>query len=363
MKTVAICNSCIKNINPDVIIHDFLLNGTSIPVGILDAPEPDYDKYFTPQSILVKVRAFSCNYRDKTLMHLFNECCKELSIQQKYFYSPFGSEFVAEVIKTGRDVKSLKLGDRVIPDGTYPFKPSGAMGGLPTNFASQRIQVFKEEQVIKIPDSMPDEIAACFTIGAQTSYSMMNRLQLKPNENLLITSGSSNTSLFMINAAKNSDANVYVTSTNNSHKNSFMDMGIKNFIPYSQFTDKSLNIKFDAVVDPFFDISLMNVLPFMNHHSRYITCGVYYQHPLFDKINSEINFNQIMNICLINNITLIGNCVGSKDDLEKALADFANSKLDVIIDSIFTGMDIIPFLEKTFSIAPRFGKVVYKYND
>ena len=363
MKTVAICNSCIKNIQPDVIIQDFKLNDETIPIGILDVPEPNYEKYFNSDSIIVKVKAFSCNYRDKGLLHIFNEQCKKLSIQQKYFYSPFGSEFVAEVIKIGEDVKSLKVGDRIIPDGTYPFRKSGNLGGLPTNYASQRIQIFKEEQVIKIPDSMPDEIAASFTIGAQTTYSMLRKLQLKPNENLLITSGSSNTSLFMINAVKNRGINVYVTSTNESHKEDFIKMGVKEFIPYSNFIDKSLDVKFNAIVDPFFDISLKHVLHFMDFFSRYITCGLYYQHSFFEKTNSDVDFKKKLFFCLMNNISLIGNCLGSKEDLEKALVDFDNNKLDVIIDSVFSGDDVIPFLEKTFSIVPRFGKVVYKYDD
>jgi len=167
----------------------------------------------------------------------------------------------------------------------------------------------------------------------------------------------------MINDLKNRGVNVYATSTNDSHKEDFFKMGAKDFIPYSNFIDKTVDIKFNAVIDPFFDISLKNVLPFFDFFGRYITCGVYNQHPLYENIDSEADFKKIMSDCIFKNMSLIGNCLGSREDLENAIIDYNAGKFDVIIDSVFSGNDIIPFLEKTFSIVPRFGKVVYKYDD
>lgn len=78
------------------------------------------------------------------------------------FYSPIGSEFVGTVLEVGLAVTDFKKGDRVMANTSYPFRTNGSMGGVPTNFASQGILLLEEDQLIKVPDSMPDEVAAAF---------------------------------------------------------------------------------------------------------------------------------------------------------------------------------------------------------
>lgn len=363
MKTVAICSPRIKEIIEDAVIGDFLLHKTSITIGLIDVPDPNYTNLLTSKSILVKVKAFSCNYRDKSLMLMFNDNCKKMSKHKSFFYSPFGSEFVGEVIYIGENVTNLKIGDRVIPEMSYPLHESKNLGGVPTNHASQRILLFEEEQVIKIPDIIPDEIAAGFSVAAQTTYSMVRKLQLKTNENILITSGSSSTSLAILNILKNMDINIYVTSTNESYIDDFLARGAKGFIPHSNWNNKSINVKFDAIVDPFFDINMKKVLPYMSDGSRFVTCGYYSQHPSFNKIENKLDFKEIMKNCILKNLVLIGNCLGTKVDLETALSDYCIKKFDIPIDSVYTGNEFIPFLKKSFSIIPKFGKVIYVYTD
>lgn len=48
-------------------------------------------------------------------------------------------------------------------------------------------------------------------------------------------------------------------------------------------------------------------------------------------------------------------------DLEQALGDYAAGALLVVTDSVFTGDDVAPFLNRTFNDGERFGKVVYAY--
>ena len=43
---------------------------------------------------------------------------------------------------------------------------------LPANHASKEFQIFHKAKLTKIPDSMPDETAASFSIGAQTTYAV-----------------------------------------------------------------------------------------------------------------------------------------------------------------------------------------------
>ncbi len=107
MKTIAICNSCMQDIASDSFFDEFLIDEHKLTVSLLEVPDPDFTSFFNSHSVVVKVQAFSCNYRDRSLMHHFGERCIALSGNQKYFYSPVGSEFVGQVVKVGSEVRYI----------------------------------------------------------------------------------------------------------------------------------------------------------------------------------------------------------------------------------------------------------------
>jgi hypothetical protein len=43
------------------------------------------------------------------------------------------------------------------------------------------------------------------------------------------------------------------------------------------------------------------------------------------------------------------------------MADWRAGRLDVLVDSVFTGNDVGAFFKRTFADPVRFGKVVYRY--
>ncbi|MEM9680830.1 MAG: zinc-binding alcohol dehydrogenase family protein, partial [Bacteroidota bacterium] len=61
------------------------------------------------------------------------------------------------------------------------------------------------------------------------------------------------------------------------------------------------------------------------------------------------------------NIQIIGNCIGKTADLEKAIQDYSNNQLSVVVDSVYKDGDVANFFEKSFNAKDRFGKVVYLY--
>lgn len=71
-----------------------------------------------------------------------------------------GNEFVAEVVQVGSSVKSLKPGDLVVPFST----------GLGT---WRSHAVFKEEEIMKVPNGTPLPEAANITVNPCTSYRML----------------------------------------------------------------------------------------------------------------------------------------------------------------------------------------------
>lgn len=366
MKSIALCS-------PELISHsvcEYAVNlniyGQTLNIGLLNISGLTSDPNIPDEGVLVKVKAFSCNYRDKSfiLSEYRNKIARNTS--GKLLYSPFGSEFVGEVIKTGKSVTTLKPGDRVIPDGAYPLKQNGEFGGLPTNYASQALQIFHWSYLLKIPSDLSDEKAAGFTIAGQTVYSMIRRLQLNQGENVLVTAATSNTSLAAITALRQHDVNVYACSTSEKYKKELSELGVRQILPAAALDEKQLpnSLVFDAVIDPFEDLYCEKVLRHLNIGARYITCGCYQQHPLFAKQTVTSKFTaETLGQCIVRNISLIGNCLGTPQDLQNALKDYSAGKFDIKIDSVWSGKELQPFLNKTFHNQERLGKVIYKYTD
>ncbi|WP_106831614.1 quinone oxidoreductase family protein [Parabacteroides pacaensis] len=367
MNTFAICSLTVKDILPESFTQYFLFKEKNILVGLLDIPKTNYKNKVYRDSVVVKIKAFSCNFRDRVFFLLFHQKCIDLSKDKKLYYSPFGSDFVAEVIECGKNVKKFAVGDRVIPNASYPYRlGSKKIGGIPTNYASQRIHVFDKNQLIKVPFSMSDEIASSFTITAQTAYSIIRKLHLKPKENILITAPSSNISLALIRILQNKNVNIYALASSLSHQEDLLKLGVSYVFLVSDLINKEKIFEltkgnlFNAIFDPFYNVYMEKVIPFVAMNGRYITCGL---EPMRNPQTKISDMAMIMEHCMINNISLIGNCLGTTADLQTALNDFETKKFDILIDSVYNENDILMFLQKSFGIKERLGKVVYKYLD
>lgn len=363
MQTVVICNSCVRDIAPDAMFQQFVIDGEEVTVALLDASDSNFDSFFDSHSVLVRVKAFSCNFRDRGFLHLFHEQCKNLSGNQKYFFSPIGSEFVGEIVKVGENVSEFKVGERVMPDHSYPHKRDGKFGGVVTNFASQRLQMFSDSALIKVPENMSDDEAAIFSLAAQTAHSMVRRATLKQGDNVLVTSMSSNTSIASLEALKKHDVNVYAMSSKAdemSHLAAEFNIQ-KVFFPDEMIADNKQIPAFDVVLDPFVDLNIKRIFPHLNYNARYLFCGVCQQYHSYAPLeNIDFETMQLYGECIVKNISLMGNCLGNTDDLQMTIEDYEKGKYKTHIDSVFTGKKILDFFKKSF-IEDRFGKVVYRY--
>jgi NADPH:quinone reductase-like Zn-dependent oxidoreductase len=374
MRNVAICGSQVQRATPtgQSAIQTISLEGVTVRCGLIETPDIQFDRFSpeTSNQVLVKIRAFSCNYRDKALI------LKMATNGPAHTFYVVGSEFMGEVVDVGSTVTDFEKGDRVIGNGSYPSSGvEGVPPGIPTNHGSKEYQLFHPAKLIKIPPEMPDEVAAAFPIGAQTTYSMIRRLNLAENANVLVTAAKSNTSLFAINALRRYGFNVYATSTSARFEAKLKELGLKqlivvdpdlpNFAEHPTLRTLAQELGgFDAVIDPFFDIHLGKVIGVMGVGSRYITCGFYdqYSQLVGQSFQPQWNGRHIMTAVMLGNLQIIGNCIGQTEDLREAIADYAAGKLPVVIDSVFSGYDQVgAFFERTYNSPKRFGKVVFKY--
>ena len=152
-------------------------------------------------------------------------------------------------------------------------------------------------------------------------------------------------------------------------------MGLKQLIKVNHNEESFLNNKvlidivqkygaFNAVIDPFADLHIGKVTDIMDYNSKYITCGRYNQYPGFSKEKFEYSgkgLHQILGDCVMKNISIIGNCLGTAEDLKHAISDYVDGKFNINIDSIYKCRDFKAFLDRTYNCSDRFGKVVYKY--
>jgi NADPH:quinone reductase-like Zn-dependent oxidoreductase len=376
MRNISICGSQLQHIMPPPsFVQTLQMDGVEVHCGVIHTDDVKFDpQAVTNRSkVLVRKRAFSCNYRDKSFI-----LKAAVKAPENRFYT-VGSDFVAEVVACGKDVTQFQVGDRVIGNNCYPDSGvAGLQSGIPTNQASKEYQSFHQAKLLKIPAAVSDEVAATFSIGAQTAYSMIRKLNIQPGSNVLVTAAKSNTSLFVINALKQCNINLYATSTSLRFESKLKALGVKHLIQVDPNLDNwntSEEIRavfhetggFDYIFDPFFDLHIGKVIPLFvpGKGGKYVTCGLYDQYSHLTGRAFEyhgLSLSQILSWMVFSNIQLIGNCLGNTQDLQQAIEDCAAGRFEVVVDSIFSGEQVKDFFERTYTASDRFGKVVYCYD-
>jgi NADPH:quinone reductase-like Zn-dependent oxidoreductase len=359
--------------NPSIETID--LHGVPVTCGIVSTNEPSFDRGSEKDrfNVLVKMKGFSCNYRDTSLI-----LTASVKGAKNAFYT-IGSDFVGEVLGVGAEVSGLAAGDRVIGDYAYlgaQYLNPSVRPGVTTNHASTEYQVLNSAKVIKVSAQMPDEVAAAFTVNAQTAYSMIRKLEVKEGANVLVTAARSHTSLFAINALRKHKVNVYALTTSAGYEERFAELGVKEVLRFDTSHPTLLHDPhiartaaeiggFNYVIDPFFDIYLPKVTTVMTPGGRYISCGLWAQYQHLTGENVEQNGNilhQTIGHAMTNNLQILFNCLGGTDDLKQAIDDYSAGHLNVVIDSVHSGNQVGAFLSRTYTVSDRFGKVVYLYS-
>ena len=376
MRSLAIANNdFVLRMLPHESVEQFELEGAPLVCALLQTASPEFDgtEQENRARVLVRKRAFSCNYRDKGIIFA---TLKGGQGYAKYAYLIIGSEFSGEVVAIGADVTEFSPGDRVMGDNHYIGGYQTAAGvreGVPTNAAASEFEVFHQVKLIRIPPEMSYEVAAAFSLGAQTGYSMVRKLDPVAGRNILVTAAKSNTSLFAISALRARGANVYATSTSNRFEEQLRGLGVKELFVVD--TAQGLTHQerlcevareiggFDGVIDPFYDLHLGSVMGLLVAGGRYVTCGLAGQYPTPGRqFSHEVpDLRQAIGEAVLKNIQIVGNCLGTTADLQQAIAAYQAGDFSVVVDSVHHGQHPLEFLQRSFTDRNRFGKVVFSY--
>jgi NADPH:quinone reductase-like Zn-dependent oxidoreductase len=336
------------------------VDGVRLPCAIVRTPPPAFASHAPEhaQAVLVQVRALSCNFRDRG----FFQVMKGVAGGR---FSSLGSEFAGEVVAVGAEVRELRVGDRVMPNHHYTggqVDGSGVREGVCTNQASRELQVVPECKLIRLPPAMPFVEAAAFSLGAQTAYSMVRRLDVRPGERALVTSAASNTSHFLIHALRGRGAEVTASTSSERFHARLETLGVSRVLTADRLLAEGG--EFHHVLDPFFDLHLARAVTLLRPFGKYITCGLAAQNAELAQQRGDVDLDatRILGAAIVKNLSIIGNCIGLRADLERALEDYNAGLWAPVLDSTYAGDDVSAFLDRSFNDRSRFGKVVFRYD-
>jgi NADPH:quinone reductase-like Zn-dependent oxidoreductase len=207
---------------------------------------------------------------------------------------------------------------------------------------------------------------------------MVRRIAPQPGDMVLVTAAKSNTSLFAIAALRRVlGIAVYALSTSNRFADRIAALGVRELIvadptkaplienPAIQAIMVGNKSGFAGVIDPYADLYLPHMPAIMGMGARYTTCGFYDQYlGLVGKQSPRppASMSGALVTLMMRNLSIIGNCIGTTADLDRAIADYASGELPVAIDSVIGGGDSGAFLDRTYNASDRFGKVIFAYD-
>jgi NADPH:quinone reductase-like Zn-dependent oxidoreductase len=306
--------------------------------------------------VRVKLHAVSLNYRD--LMMVKGAYNPRLRLPM----TPC-SDGAGEVVEVGSEVKKWKVGDRVM--ATFmPGWISGrlteaagrsALGGGGTGMLAESV-VLSEEGFVKIPDHLSFEEAATLPCAAVTAWhSLVEAGGLKAGQTVL-TLGTGGVSVFAIQLALLSGAEVIATSSSDEKLERLKKMGVHKLINYKTTPDWSKAVQqmtggngVDHVVEVGGAGTLDQSMKACAHAGRIGVIGV------LAGGQGELNTRFI----LMKNLLIQGIFVGSREMFENMNAAISTHKLKPVIDKVFDFADAQKAWQHLESGA-HFGKVVIR---
>ncbi|HVZ04429.1 NAD(P)-dependent alcohol dehydrogenase [Hyphomicrobium sp.] len=319
-------------------------------LAIKDAPIPEPG----PGQVLVKMRAWSLNYRDVLVVR---------GIYAPKLRLPFQilSDGVGEVVATGAGVTQVKVGERVAgafmqkwvegePDAE---KSESALGGAIPGVAAEYV-VLDSDGAVPVPEHLSDEEAATLPCAAVTAWhALVSSGKLAAGETVLVQ-GTGAVSIFALQFARMLGARVIATSSSDAKLERVRALGASDVINYKTRTEWGRQAReltgrrgVDHVVEVGGAGTLPQSLEAVRIGGRISLIGVL--------TGGAVNPIPV----LMKNITVQGIYVGSRAMFDAMNNAIAVNGLKPIIDRVFS-FDELPQALKHMESGAHFGKIVVK---
>ena len=188
-----------------------------------------------PDEVLLKHRVIGVNFIDTYFRSGLYPWPEDLPIIP-------GSEASAEVVALGKDVQNLNIGDRVAYSGGY-----GA-------YCEHR--VFKADRLVKLPESLSDEVAAASMVkGLTAHYLLHGTFKVQPGHTILFHAAAGGVGLFAGQWADHLGATIIGTVGSEEKAQLALSNGYHHVINYREenFVEKVMEITDGAGVDVAYD--------------------------------------------------------------------------------------------------------------
>ena len=305
-----------------------------------------------PGQVLVKMHAFSLNYRDLLIIR------GQYNPKLKMPIVPL-SDCAGEVTDIGAGATRFRPGDRVsatfmqgwIDGGIDDAKWRTALGGSIDGVAAE-YRVFAEEGLVAIPDYLSYEEASTLPCAAVTAWNALFEAgSLAPGHRVL-TLGTGGVSIFALQLARLAGARVMITSSDDQKIAHALELGAAEGINYRAAPDWDKRVREltnGRGVDHVIEVGGAGTLP---RSMRAVRTGGTISLIGVLAEGTEVNPTPI----LMRHLCVNGIFVGSRTMFEKLLTAMAAEQLRPVIDRVFPFEDLRESLEY-METGRHFGKI------
>jgi NADPH:quinone reductase-like Zn-dependent oxidoreductase len=304
-----------------IVIHQF--GGPSV-LNLEDVSQPTLEA----GEIAIKVRAATVN---QTL---------DVALRAgKYARRPplphvLGSDAAGEVAAVAADVKTLKVGDRVVTHPILGRLPNGALKllGVDTSGTYADFVKVPASSVQVVPETLDFITAAVVGRHGPLAFTQLrDRAQVKPGEWVLVMGAAGGLGSVLVQAAKYLGARVIAAAGSDERVAAAVQLGADAGINYRgqdltvearRITNGAgVNVVLDNIGDP---VTFPKALACLGFQGRLITAGGHGG----GTVPLDVKY------LYLNAITIIGNPIDTADNFKLALKLGAEGKLKVLIDQV-----------------------------
>ena len=280
-----------------------------------------------------------------------------------------GADASGIVDQLGHGVSSIAVGDRVvvnpgISDGTCEFCRAGEQSlcirfrllgeHLPGSFAE--FIVLPAGNVRRIPETIPDDIAAAFTLTTLTAWRMLvTRANVGPDDDVLIWGIGGGVSQAALRIALQRGARVWVTSGSDEKLERARELGAHETLNHrtqsigkeirARTNKKGVSVIVDSVGQNTWEESLKS----LGRAGRLVTCGGT-SGPVVETDVRRLFWNQW---------TIMGSTMGNDSEFEAVTHELEAGRLTPVIDSVYDLADGRAAFDR-MAEGKQFGKIVLR---
>ncbi|MHB1441012.1 MAG: alcohol dehydrogenase catalytic domain-containing protein [Cuniculiplasma sp.] len=263
-----------------------------------------------------------------------------------------GSEIFGEVAENSGN---FKKGERVIVynkifdgvckycmEGREYLCQSGGFYGVATNGGFAQSIAVKEENLIRVPDSVDDNLAASLPIAAITPYHALKEVNAGAGKSMIVYGASGNTGAFAIQLGKIMGMRVFAVSS----KDSLASLGAEKTFRIENIPP---DLKADIIINSLGGDIFSKSIEHLDKRGSLVTFGI------MKGREANLDIGKIYT----NELKIVGSTGGSRLDMMELMELASYNKLKVTIDKTFPFEDLNKALK--YFEGDRNGRVLLKF--